>query len=384
MNFFWKHSLIESFLIEDLNIWLSYFLTVTPVVIYIIVCYKVKSEIQIKIAAIIGTMFAFVMISTLLGTISRILNSPMVNPSGIILYTIICIFLISGLIHPREFNCLYAGPLYYISVPCTFVLLNIYAIINLNNVSWGTRETKPSASSIKSSTTSKSLFSLFNSKFNNDLVERILKALEMTRSVESLNESEKWPKGENVITESVMEFRQWIDHPSLKDSKHEVLPEREEKFFNNLIDKYLYPNVDEHINKEKVSESLNELSKNCSYFYLLLNGFWLLIIFTLNILKFKLVDKIYFDLSFGSKYNGKYEPVSFIYISLFAFIMVVQFVAMLWHRTITFMQVMRNTSLTQVYKRNFPIEKHETIDSTSLNPNGLCESKKPGEVIVSL
>lgn len=109
-----------------------------------VLCYHLKSESQIKVAVVLGTLFAFVMISMLLGTIARILNSPLVNPSGVLLYTIVFVFLIAGLLHPREFNCLYSGLIYYIAVPVAFVLLNVYAIINLNNVSWGTRETKSS------------------------------------------------------------------------------------------------------------------------------------------------------------------------------------------------------------------------------------------------
>lgn len=113
-----------------------------PIVIYVILCYNLKSESQIKAAVVLGTLFAFVMISMILGTVARILNSPLINPSGILLYTIIFVFLIAALLHPREFSCLYAGLLYYVAVPVAFVLLNIYAIINLNNVSWGTRETR--------------------------------------------------------------------------------------------------------------------------------------------------------------------------------------------------------------------------------------------------
>ena len=101
-----------------------------------------KSETQIKVAVVLGTLFAFVMISMILGTVARILNSPLINPSGVLLYTITIVFFVAALLHPREFNCLYAGLLYYVAVPVAFVLLNIYAIVNLNNVSWGTRETR--------------------------------------------------------------------------------------------------------------------------------------------------------------------------------------------------------------------------------------------------
>lgn len=134
------NTLISGF---DINIWGSYGVTLTPVIVYVILCYNTSGETQIKIAVVLGTLFAFVMISMILGTLASILNSPLINPSGVLLYTIIVVFVIAALLHPREFSCLYAGLLYYLGVPVAFVLLNIYAIVNLNNVSWGTRETKP-------------------------------------------------------------------------------------------------------------------------------------------------------------------------------------------------------------------------------------------------
>ncbi len=47
----------------------------------------------------------------------------------------------------------------------------------------------------------------------------------------------------------------------------------------------------------------------------------------------------------GREKPTKYEPVSFIYVILFLVVLLVQFAAMLVHRTITFMQLIRKTSL---------------------------------------
>lgn len=48
--------------------------------------------------------------------------------------------LVLGLLHLSEITCLLPGLLYFICLPSAFVLLNVYAIVNLNNISWGTRE----------------------------------------------------------------------------------------------------------------------------------------------------------------------------------------------------------------------------------------------------
>jgi hypothetical protein len=50
------------------------------------------------------------------------------------------IFLLAGLLHPEEFMNLIPGILYFLCIPSGFLLLFIYAMINMKNVSWGTRE----------------------------------------------------------------------------------------------------------------------------------------------------------------------------------------------------------------------------------------------------
>lgn len=50
------------------------------------------------------------------------------------------VFIICGLLHPREFVDLIPGILYYITIPSGYLLLIIYSMVNMNIVSWGTRE----------------------------------------------------------------------------------------------------------------------------------------------------------------------------------------------------------------------------------------------------
>ncbi len=43
----------------------------------------------------------------------------------------------------KEMLCLIHGFLYFLSIPSMYMLLTIYSLCNLNNVSWGTREATP-------------------------------------------------------------------------------------------------------------------------------------------------------------------------------------------------------------------------------------------------
>ena len=49
-------------------------------------------------------------------------------------------FLIAGILHPYEIGCLPYLVIYYITIPSMYLLLTIYSLFNLWNVSWGTRE----------------------------------------------------------------------------------------------------------------------------------------------------------------------------------------------------------------------------------------------------
>lgn len=204
-------------------------------------------------------------------------------------------------------------------------------------------------------------------------IELILKAIETKNSsfmdkLETLNESMRVE-----IDEEKEGAKSWIDHESLRNSRIEPMSSQESVYFEKLIEKYLDPNggdggasepqvtttttsttTTSMSKKAKVIEGLRDLRNNCAYCYLILNGFWLLIMFTLNLLKPKMVDKIYLDLRFNTssapRDSDKFEPVSFCYVILFATVLVIQFGAMVWHRVITFTQVIRKTSLLDSHK----------------------------------
>jgi len=52
------------------------------------------------------------------------------------------VYLIAGVLHPEEAKVLLSGIVYFIALPTTFILLNIYSFCNLHVMKWGTREDK--------------------------------------------------------------------------------------------------------------------------------------------------------------------------------------------------------------------------------------------------
>lgn len=68
-------------------------------------------------------------------------NRTIMNPSGLFLTSMTLLYLITAALHPQEFSLVIYGALYFLCTPSGYLLLSIYSIVNMNNVSWGTRET---------------------------------------------------------------------------------------------------------------------------------------------------------------------------------------------------------------------------------------------------
>jgi chitin synthase len=410
-----------SFLRIEINLWLAYLLGIGPPIAFVIACFNCKSETQIKFAAILSTVYGVVMISIIVGAISRILNSSIISPTSLILLSLASIFLVGAVLHPREFHCLIPSMLYFLCLPAAFVFLNLYAIINLNNVSWGTRETKSVQQANANSISNQKGFvsgllglmlKAQNVAYNQDKSDSRLyrnlmrKVSESLRNIESKLENLNGYKlrgakarlRNDILSHELMQLDsygdgslhnnnannmlsihgeasnckcEWIDHCCLKESKRKILNEKEEKFFKKLIESYLQPSIDEEKHRqEEINEELKILRNNCSYAFLILNGFWITLLFTMQLLKFKLVDKIYLTIGLSSDDTAKYEPVNFVFIMIFIVIMVLQFFAMLWHRLLTFLQVIKNTSLTR-YRHLYSSKK---VSQPNLNSRNAHEN----------
>jgi chitin synthase len=350
------------------------------------------------------------MIFIIVGSASRILNSSIISPSSLILFSLVVVFLIAAICHPREFKCLFPGILYFIALPSAFILLNIYAVINLNNVSWGTRETKPSNSlneerSNLNKSKNKNHFakyfkSLFKSNIEkesvnsnqdiiiqniNDYLENIEQKLRvLTNAIDSTTKNEKKENMQIVVervdkassteneydtlTDYLPPIKSWIDDDCLNNFKLDHLNKNESEFFQNLIQRYLYPIVESQAKKEQVIDDLKSLRNNCCFSFLMFNAFWIVLIFTLQLLKDKLRDKIYIRISLDNKNENMHEPVGFIYVMIFVIVMFIQFFAMLWHRSITFIQLIRKTNLTNIVnKAKLLAPKRKKINKISKN-----------------
>ncbi|XP_077968967.1 chitin synthase chs-2-like isoform X2 [Styela clava] len=119
----------------------SLMVALIPVIIFVILCYTTKPDFQLAVAGILTIVYALVMMAVLVGIIGQ-MTQTLLNPNSIFMLAMIFMYAFTGIIHPTEMLCLLHGLLYYLLVPSAFILLMVYSLCNMNNVSWGTREVR--------------------------------------------------------------------------------------------------------------------------------------------------------------------------------------------------------------------------------------------------
>jgi chitin synthase len=118
----------------------AFVMNLVPLLLFMLVCYFMDSKIQLKFAEILTAIYAMVMMAVVVGTALQLQSDGVDSPSGIFFLCMSASFILAGLLHPQELYCLPRGIVYYLTVPSMYLLLIIYSVFNLNNVSWGTRE----------------------------------------------------------------------------------------------------------------------------------------------------------------------------------------------------------------------------------------------------
>ena len=111
-----------------------------PILVFIFVCFYAKDSTQIKFAIILSIIYALLMLAVIVSTIIEMVLESLLQPTALFFISLCLTFLVAALIHPSECLCVLPLFLYMLCIPSMYLLLTIYSIINLNVVSWGTRE----------------------------------------------------------------------------------------------------------------------------------------------------------------------------------------------------------------------------------------------------
>lgn len=150
----------------------------------------------------------------------------------------------------------------------------------------------------------------------------------------------------------------WIDHnPEMRKGVVDFLPSHEEQFWKDLIDKYLFV-LEKNKDKEKeVAKELKDLRDISVFAFFMLNALFVLVIFLLQLSK----DQLHINWPLGVKANITYdpdhltititkeylelEPIGMLFILFFGVILIIQFIAMLFHRFGTLSHMLATTQI---------------------------------------
>ncbi|XP_067468545.1 chitin synthase chs-2-like [Thunnus thynnus] len=354
--------------IFNINVSSALVLSVIPPAIYLGLCFKLKTDTQIIIAEVMSVIYAFLMLvvsMTIIG--SMVKDKTILTPYSIFVVSMAIIYIITAIMHPQEFPLVFYSFLYIICIPSAYLLLTIYSMVNMNNVSWGTRETKPATGAAPPTTTkpqttaqkAKSTFARFFSwaKCCKKSSHRT-NGEQLTVSQDNLvpEPTQPEPHPQNTIVEDIKiteeEQRQeessfddpaqcWVtDLQTLSDDMHlqeDTLSQEEEAFWKELQEKYLKPLPDDKERQKKIASDLRELRNKINFAFFALNAMWLVATFTLQLFNMSLyiqIPKVDLQLQYTGE-NIVIDPIAFMFILGFAMSIVIQFLAMLYHRIYT-------------------------------------------------
>jgi chitin synthase len=153
----------------------------------------------------------------------------------------------------------------------------------------------------------------------------------------------------------------WIEHTCLKTSEVDFLDQVETQFWQKLIDRYLHPLVEDKAYQAKVARDLKSLRNNGCFAFFMINALWMVIIFHLQLVQYKVRDYIYIPIPRLNYEPLRFEPLGFGFLIFFATILLVQFVSMLWHRYGTVLHLLASTDL-KFCQRKFNINQMEVED----------------------
>lgn len=96
----------------------------------------------------VGALYIALQLLVLVGTAVTMYKNYICHSTTVFFLTLVILFAVSALLHPQELHCVLKGFVYYVSIPTMYMLLMIYAILNLHVITWGTREVKKNAAQL--------------------------------------------------------------------------------------------------------------------------------------------------------------------------------------------------------------------------------------------
>ncbi|KAB5518437.1 hypothetical protein PHYPO_G00165890 [Pangasianodon hypophthalmus] len=341
-------------------------IAVVPPAVYIILCYylgQAKSDLQISIAGIMSIIYAFLMTATILSIIGDMVKqNTFVTPSGLFFVGIVIMYVVTALLHPHEFHLVIFGFLYFICIPSGYLLLAIYSMVNMNNVSWGTREsanqTTGSEGNIRKNVKCQKLFKIcgYNLEVQLNKEEKVMENAPQPTSLnaETKVNDETPPKERQLPLIEHSFVQQLVESSGELALIEKSLNPEEESFWKDLIEQYLKPLETDKKKEERIKEDLKELRNKATFVFFICNVLWIVATFFMQSMGNTVNIPIPMTYANGTVDPDKklyIDPIGLMFLISFAGLLIIQFFAMLWHRVQTLIHFIAYTGTEAVVNR---------------------------------
>lgn len=171
----------------------------------------------------------------------------------------------------------------------------------------------------------------------------------------------------------------WLYDNDLKDGETETISASEEQFWVDLIEKYLKPLDMTAKDKENMQNQLKALRDISVFAFTMGNALFVLVVFLLQLNKeylhvqwpLNVKNNIIFDQdSFEITIQREYlnlEPISLLFVVFFGIVLIVQFIAMLFHRFGTISQILATTQIDWYCSKRVK----DTVSASELKENAV-------------
>ncbi|KAK3611792.1 hypothetical protein CHS0354_014144 [Potamilus streckersoni] len=347
-----------------IDLWVVLLINIIPMVVFIALCFNFKSESQLTFAGLLSIAYSLVMMLVLIGLAITIVEHGLCSVTAIFFIFVAGVFVISALLHPQEFTCIFHGFIYFLAIPATSLIMVLYSLCNLNVTSWGTRETAQTPPGKDTGTSGKprNWFDVSRGALRclccstetdqgyilqklDQLEGQLVKQEQEKPSVENTEKSSPDPKDKEIDLERVR--YDWIrDEKLLKGATRCKLDKEEKRFWKGMIKKYLLPLVQTPEEKQRVEADLTALRNKVCLFFILANAMFISIIFTLQQITTN-SKSLSIPLPCQTRNGVKeyVEPISLAFTFIFGILLLAQFICMLLHRFGTLVHICARTEI---------------------------------------
>ncbi|KAK7493296.1 hypothetical protein BaRGS_00015422 [Batillaria attramentaria] len=346
----------------------SLLINLIPVTVFVGICFVCKTQTQLLSAAVLTIAYSMLMMMVFVGLARKSAEYGICSVTTIFFFFIVVTFLLAAIFHPQEFSCILHGVLYFLLVPCMSMLLVFYSLVNMHVVSWGTREAAESQgqqheegqkgvlhrflSGITSSSGSGGFRCLCNCCGHVEIRSEDGKRTQRSNSIVTMEKGVQCEGSDVLLPADTAQERSYDSLNQVTRTEEAIetdLNEHETKFWCELIDKYLQPLENDPEEKKRVEAELVALRNKCCVFFFLINGLFVVLIFTLAYVAME-EDSLTIKMPCNSdSFRAEdIQPISMSVMVVFGILLLLQFICMLFHRLSTLLHITADTELSGV------------------------------------